>query len=274
MPAVRRLVKQITGLDPYGHIDPDKVVALGAAVQAGVLAGTVRNVTLVDVTPLSLGIETQGGLFARLIQRNTSIPATAGRLFTNAQDDQTEMDIHVLQGERELADDNITLGRFQLAGISPQPRGQAKVEVTFDIDANGMIQVSATDLQTETSCRIRIEAADRPSREEADRIGAESCKYVKSDSRKRQEIEVRIRAENLIRAARQLIEETGQNPHEGLWQAIQSVEEGVEKTQSVLADGKIKEIEKSTKVLETLLEELNLKIKTLVAAVSLAGQAA
>jgi len=274
MPAVRRLAKRITGLDPYGHIDPDRAVALGAAVQAGVLAGEVRNVTLVDVTPLSLGIETQGGLFARLIERNASIPATASRLFTNAQDDQTEMDIHVLQGERELADDNITLGRFQLAGISPQPRGQAKVEVTFDIDANGMVQVSATDLQTETSCRIRIEAADRASREDANRILTESCKYVESDSRKRQEIEACIRAENLICAARQLIEETCQSPHEGLQQAIQSVEEGVGKTQSALADGKPEDIEESTKALETLLEKLSLKIKTIVAAVSLAGQAA
>jgi molecular chaperone DnaK len=274
MPAVRRLVKQITGLDPYGHIDPDRVVALGAAVQAGVLAGEVRNITLVDVTPLSLGIETQGGLFARLIKRNTSIPVAAGRLFTNAQDGQTEMDIHVLQGERELADDNMTLGRFQLAGISPQPRGQAKVEVTFDIDANGMVQVSAVDLQTEGSGRIRIEAADRPSREDADRILTESCKYVESDSRKRQGIEARIRAENLIRAARQLIEETGQSPHEGLRQAIQVVEEGTSKVQSALADEKLEGLEESTKALETSLKKLSLEIKTNAATVGLQGQAA
>jgi len=274
VPAVRRLVKQITGLEPYGHIDPDRVVALGAAVQAGVLAGEVRNVTLVDVTPLSLGIETQGGLFARLIKRNTTIPAAAGRLFTNARDGQTEMDIHVLQGERELANENVTLGNFQLSGMTPQPRGQVKVEVTFDIDANGMVQVSATDLQTETSCRIRIEAADRPSREDADRILVESCKYVESDIRKRQEIEARIRAENLIRAARQLIEETGQNPNEGLQQAIQSVEEGVGKTQSALADGKPKDIEESTKALGNLLKKLSLEIKTSAATVGLQGQAA
>ena len=274
IPAVRRLVKQITGLAPYGHIDPDRVVALGAAVQAGVLAGEVRNVTLVDVTPLSLGIETQGGLFTRLIKRNTSIPATAGRLFTNAQDYQTEMEIHVLQGERELAGENITLGNFQLTGMTAQPRGQAKVEVTFDIDANGMVQVSATDLQAETSCRIRIEAADRPSREDADRILTESGKYVESDSLKRQEIEARIRAENLIRAARQLIEETGQGPHEGLRQAIQVVEEGTSKVQSALADERIEEIEESTKALEASLKALSLETKTNAATVGLQGQAA
>ena len=151
MPAVRRLVREITGLEPYGHIDPDKVVAMGAAIQAGVLAGQVRNVTLVDVTPLSLGIETQGGLFARVIERNTPVPTTKSRLFTNARDNQTAMEVHVLQGERELAADNMTLGRFELAGITPQARGEAKVEVAFDIDANGIIHVSATDLQTDTS---------------------------------------------------------------------------------------------------------------------------
>ena len=147
---------------------------MGAAIQAGVLDGQVRNVTLVDVTPLSLVIESLGGLFARVIERNTPVPATKSRLFTNARDDQTAIEVHVLQGERELAADNVTLGRFDLTGITPQARGEAKVEVAFDVDANGMIHVSATDLQTDASRRIRVEAADGPSPEAVERMLADS----------------------------------------------------------------------------------------------------
>ena len=274
MPAVRRLVKQIAGLEPYGHIDPDRVVALGAAVQAGVLSGQVRNVTLVDVTPLSLGIEVQGGLFAGIIKRNTVIPATASKLFTNAQDNQTEVEINVLQGERELAGENITLGNFRLDGIPAQPRGEAKVEVTFDIDANGMVQVSATDLQTEASCRIRIEAGDQPSREDVDRALAESRKYVESDARKRKEIEACIYGENLIRAARLSIGETGPKPNEVLCQAIQATEKGAVELQSALADGKLERIQEAAETLKTLLEKLSLEIKTGAEAVDLQSQAA
>jgi len=272
--AVRRFVKHITGLDPYGHIDPDRVVALGAGVQAGVLAGDVRNVTLVDVTPLSLGIETQGGLFARILKRNTPVPATGSKLFTNAADDQTVMEIHVLQGEREMAADNMPLGEFELTDITPQPRGEAKMEVIFDIDANGMVQVSATDLQTETSRRIRVEATDRPSPELADRMLAESRKQLKSDRRKRRDIEAGLRADNLIRAAEQLTGDVGAAPNETVRQVATAVETSISAAQAALAGGELEQIESTSKALETLLKKLDAKIKAARAATAAVEKAA
>lgn len=262
VPAVRRLAKQITGLEPYGHIDPDKVVALGAAIQAGVLAGQIRNVTLVDVTPLSLGIETQGGLFGRIIERNTPIPTGRSRLFTNARDNQTEMQIHVLQGERELAADNISLGRFQLLGITPQPRGQARAEVTFDIDANGMVQVAATDLQTAAAVKVRLEPAPSLKPQAVERILTESQRQSAADRRRRKRIEAAIYAENLIRAAEQLVAEAGMAPAaEEVRQAAEAAQKGAAAVQDALADGGIERIETSTKALEVLLRELSLKAK-------------
>ena len=275
MPAVRRLVKEITGLEPYAHIDPDKVVGLGAAVQAGVLAGDVHRVTLVDVTPLSLGIETQGGLFARIIERNTSIPATKNRLFTNARDGQTQMDIHVLQGERELAADNITLGQFELSGITPQQRGQAKVEVVFDIDANGMVQVSATDLHTDSSSRVRIEAADRPGKDVADRMLAESRQRIASDRRQRNAIEAGILAENLLRAARELLAEVQDGLADGdTCAAAERVEQGASAVQAALADGELKRIKEANSTLEARLKRLSLRIRTAAPASGPANHAA
>ena len=262
VPSVRRLVREITGLEPCRHIDPDQVVALGAAVQAGVLAGDVRHVTLVDVTPLSLGIETQGGLFARVIERNTPVPVTGSRLFTNARDDQTAMEVHVLQGERELAADNMTLGRFDLLGITPQPRGEAKVEVAFDIDANGIIHVSATDLHTETSKRIRVEMAGAPSREAVEGLLAESRRRVESDRRKREEIESAIRAENLLRAADQLLGEAYQVATAGaVVAAAQSVETRVAAVREALASGQAGRIAASGKALESALKDLGAELK-------------
>jgi molecular chaperone DnaK len=264
MPAVRRLARQITGIEPYGHVDPDKVVALGAAIQAGVLAGQVRKVTLVDVTPLSLGIETQGGLFARVIERNTPVPTTKSRLFTNARDDQTAMEVHVLQGEREQAADNMALGRFELSGITPQARGEAKVEVAFDIDANGMIHVSATDLQTDTSRRIRVEAAMRPSDEAVGRLLADSRTRMESDRRKREEIEAAIRAENLIRAAEQLREEASRMapaPATGVQLLQRASEIAAAVVRDALAGGETESIVAAGKVLEGSLKKLSAAIK-------------
>jgi len=262
VPAVRRLVKEITGLEPYGHIDPDKVVALGAAIQAGVLAGKVPRVTLVDVTPLSLGIETQGGLLGRIIERNTPIPTSRGRLCTNARDDQTEMEIHVLQGERELAADNISLGTFELLGLTPQPRGRAKVEVTFDIDANGMVQVFATDLHTEASIKVRLEAGTSPEQQVVKRMLAESQEQSASDRRKRKELEAGIYAENLIRVAKQLVEEAAQTPTgESVRRATEAAERGASALQDALAGGSLERIEEATGTLEALLRELNQAVK-------------
>ena len=262
MPAVRRLVKEITGLDPYGHINPDEVVALGAAVQAGVLAGQVRNVTLVDVTPLSLGIETLGGLFARVIERNTPVPTTHSRLFTNAKDEQTAVQINVLQGERELAVDNMTLGRFDLTDVTPQPRGEAKIEVSFDIDANGIIHVSATDLQTETSSRIRVEATDGPSPQAAEQMLNESRQRMESDRRKREEIEAAIQAENFVRAAAVLADQaSSMTACEAVGLAAQAAEQGASDVQDALAAGEPQKIADSAKALEAMLKKLDAAIK-------------
>jgi len=264
MPAVRRLARQITGIEPYGHVDPDKVVALGAAIQAGVLAGQVRKITLVDVTPLSLGIETQGGLFARVIERNTPVPTRNSRLFTNARDDQTVMEVHVLQGEREMAADNMALGEFDLVGITPQVRGEAKVEVVFDIDANGIIHVSATDLQTDTSKRIRVEATVRPSEEAVGRLLGESRKRMESDRRKREEIEAAIRAENLIRAAEQLIDEASQiAPAQAAAEQLlqEAAETAVSAVRDALATGQADQIITSGKALESSLKKLSAAMK-------------
>jgi len=258
MPAVRDLARKLTGLEPYAHIDPDKVVALGAAVQAGVLAGQVHNVTLFDVTSLSLGIQTQGGLFARIIHRNTPIPVARSKLFTNARDNQPSTDICVFQGERELAADNMLLGSFELCGLTPQPRGQARVEVTFDIDANGMVHVSATDLQTDASRRVRLEAAGRASAQEADRAALRNMALLESDRRRRSEIEAGIRAENLVLAARGLLSELGD------WRADQAapalaaeVESAASAVEAALADGRLERIEAARKALEALLRKLS-----------------
>jgi molecular chaperone DnaK len=273
-PAVRRLAKEITGLEPYAHIDPDKVVALGAALQAGVLAGEVRNVTLVDVTPLSLGIETQGGLFARVIERNTPVPATKSRLFTNARDDQTAMELHVLQGERELAADNMPLGRFELVGLTPQARGQAKVEVVFDIDANGLIHVSATDLHTDTSKRIRLEACGAPLREVVERLLAESQEQIKADRRKRKEIETAIWAENLVRATEQLLGEAlHRRPAETVERAVEAAETAAAAVRQGLAAGQADLIASSGQALEAALKELSAAIKAAAVCVGAPGSA-
>jgi molecular chaperone DnaK len=275
MPAVRRLVRKLTGLEPYAHIDPDQVVALGAAIQAGVLAGQVRNVTLVDVTPLSLGIESLGGLFARVIHRNAPVPTSKSRLFTNARDDQTAVDVHVLQGERELAGDNMALGRFELAGITPQPRGEAKVEVVFDIDANGIIHVSATDLQTDASRRIRLEAADGPSPQAVDRMLAESRTRMESDRRKREEIEAAIRAENLLRAGEQLLGDAVRaGPDEAVSRAMQAAEAGASAVRDALAAGEADTIAASGEALESSLKKLSTEIKAAAKRTGVQRQAA
>ena len=262
MPAVRRLVKRLTGIEPYGHIDPDKVVALGAAIQAGVLAGQVHNVTLVDVTPLSLGIETQGELFARIIHRNTPIPTTKSKLFTNAQEDQTMVEIHVLQGERELAQDNITLDRFALHDIEPQPRGEARIEVVFDIDTNGMVHVSGIDLQQDTVKRIRVEAACQPSTEQVERMLTESREKMESDRRRRGEIEAALRGENLILAMDTLIGDIGETSDEAIRQAAEAADRSAAEVRTAIVDGRLECITSANETLEAQLKKLDLAIKT------------
>ncbi|MBI5590033.1 MAG: molecular chaperone DnaK [Deltaproteobacteria bacterium] len=205
MPAVRYLVETLFQQSPDTHLNPDEVVAMGAAIQAGVLNGSVRDVILIDVTPLSLGIETQGGLFTRLISRNTTIPVSAERIFTNAEDNQTVMDFNVLQGEREMAGDNISLGSFELTDIPMLPRGKAHVEVMFEIDVNGILQVSAQELHTGESAGIKIDAVHLLSGDQIDQAVAEAAVHAETDIQRRREIETSIQTNRLIQAAETLL---------------------------------------------------------------------
>lgn len=198
IPAVQDAVKKVTGKDPFKGINPDECVSIGAAVQAGVLTGEVKDVLLLDVTPLSLSIETLGGVATKLIERNTTIPTKKSQIFSTAADSQTAVDIHVMQGEREMAAGNITLGRFQLSGIPPAPRGIPQIEVTFDIDANGIVNVSAKDMGTGKEQRITITSSTKLSDEEIKQKIKEAEQFAEEDKRKREEVDLRNQAETLI----------------------------------------------------------------------------
>jgi molecular chaperone DnaK len=207
MPAVQKLITDMFHQDPFKGINPDEVVAQGAAIQAGIVSGDVRDLVLIDVTPLSLGIETQGGVFTKLIPRNTAIPTSHSQLFTTAIDDQSAVDIHVLQGERDFARDNKTLGKFQLAGIPASPRGVPRIEVTFDIDVNGIVHVSARDLATENVQEVTITASSGLSRSEVDKMVEEADRYRQADAKRRDEQEIRNKAEQTVYTAKKLTED-------------------------------------------------------------------
>ena len=198
IPAVQEAVKRVTGKEPFKGINPDECVAVGAAIQAGVLTGEVKDVLLLDVTPLSLSIETLGGVATKLIERNTTIPTKKSQIFSTAADNQSAVDIHVMQGEREMAADNITLGRFQLSGIPAAPRGVPQIEVTFDIDANGIVNVSAKDLGTGKEQRITISSSTKLSEEEIKKKVAEAEQYAAEDKKRKEAVEIRNQAETLV----------------------------------------------------------------------------
>jgi len=209
MPAVQAQVREVTGREPHKGINPDEVVALGAAIQGGVLAGDVKDVLLLDVTPLSLGIETKGGVFTRLIERNTTIPTRKSEIFSTAEDGQTSVEIHVLQGEREMAMYNKTLGKFQLMGIPPAPRGIPQIEVTFDIDANGITHVSAKDLATGNEQRIEIKSSSGLSDDEIKQMVRDAESHVEEDRRKREVVDTKNQAENLVYSTRKSLKDLG-----------------------------------------------------------------
>ncbi len=209
IPAVQEAVKNLTGKEPHKGINPDECVAVGAAIQGGVLSGDVSGVVLLDVTPLSLGIETLGGVFTKLIDRNTTIPAKKSQTFSTAADGQTSVEIHVLQGEREMAQDNKTLGRFHLDGIPSAPRGVPQIEVTFDIDANGIVHVSAKDLGTGHEQNITITASTNLSDEEIDKAVKDAEKFAQEDKKKKEEIEIRNNADTLVYQSEKSLTELG-----------------------------------------------------------------
>ncbi len=229
MPVIQNLVKSLTGKEPNRGVNPDEVVAVGAAIQGGVLAGEVKDIVLLDVTPLSLGIETLGGVFTKLIERNTTIPTRKSQVFTTAADGQTSVDIHVLQGEREFARDNRTLGRFTLHGIPPAPRGIPQIEVTFDIDANGIVNVTAKDLGTGKEQRITITATTQLSKDEVERLVKEAEQAAEEDMKRREEVELKNAADTLVYTTEKTLKEHGDKIPQDVKQKIESELERLKK---------------------------------------------
>lgn len=254
MPRVRQLARDMFGREPYRYIDPFTVVAQGAAIYAGMLTGQVDKAALLDVLPLSLGMETQGGLMARIIPRNTPLPASEAQVFTTAADYQTTMDIHILQGERELAADNISLGRFQFSGICAARRGLARVEVNFGADVDGIVHISATDLLTEGQMQVKVASTKLLAPEEIDRLADEARQHESQDEQKRARILAGIRADNTIAAAETALEEMGGPPYDS---RVEQVLSGIHRVKEALASGVAGDIEERCDQLLRLLSSMS-----------------
>jgi len=246
IPAVQDAIKNFIGKEPFKGINPDEVVAIGAAIQAGVLSGEVTDVVLLDVTPLSLGIETLGGVFTRIIERNTTIPTAKSQVFTTAADNQTSVDIHVLQGERKMAQHNVTLGRFQLTGIPPAPRGVPQVEVKFDIDVNGIVHVTAKDLATNKEQAITITSSSGLNDDEIDKMVKDAEKFAEEDEKRLKEIEARNNADSMIYQADKIMKENADKMDEEAKGKIEAAKEDL--TQALQGDD-IAAIEAKTQAL-------------------------
>ncbi len=229
IPKVQQIVKELFGKEPHKGVNPDEVVAVGAAVQAGVLAGDVKDLLLLDVTPLSLGIETMGGVMTTLIGRNTTIPTRKSEIFSTASDNQTSVEVHVLQGERSLARDNRTLGKFHLVGLPPAPRGVPQIEVTFDIDANGIVNVSAKDLGTGKEQKITITASSGLNKTEVERMMKDAQAHADEDKKRREEIEARNKADQAVYGAERFIKDSGDKLPAADRQAIETAAESLKK---------------------------------------------
>jgi molecular chaperone DnaK len=246
IPKVQQMVKELFGREPHRGVNPDEVVAVGAAIQAGVLGGEVKDVLLLDVTPLSLGIETLGGVFTKLIDRNTTIPTRKSETFSTAADSQTSVEIHVLQGERPMARDNRTLGRFHLVGIPPAPRGIPQIEVTFDIDANGIVNVSAKDMGTGKEQKITITASSGLSKDDINKMVREAESHADEDKQKRDEIEARNRADSLVYQTEKLLKENRDKLSE---QDARTVEAAIADCRKALDEGGVDRINQAADAL-------------------------
>ena len=257
IPAVQETVKKIAGKEPFKGVNPDECVAIGASIQAGVLTGEVNDVLLLDVTPLSLSIETLGGVATKLIERNTTIPTKKSQIFSTAADNQSAVDIHVMQGEREMAKDNITLGRFQLTGIPAAPRGVPQIEVTFDIDANGIVNVSAKDLGTGKEQSITITSSTNLSEEEINAKVKEAEQYAEEDKKKKEEIEVRNQAETLIYETEKNLKELGGKLDENDKNEITAAKDELQK---VLNNGTVEEIKAAIEKLTEQYHKMSSKL--------------
>jgi len=257
MPAMQEAVKKLFGKESHKGINPDEVVAIGAAVQAGIMQGDVRDVLLLDVTPLSLGIETLGGVMTVIIAKNTTIPTAKSQIFSTAADNQTSVEIHVLQGERPMALDNKTLGRFILDGIPPAPRGVPQIEVTFDIDANGILAVKAVDKATKKEQSIRIEASSALSKEEVERLRKESEVHATEDRIKKEKIEVQNMADSLIYVAEKSLRDYGNKLNASLRSEIESKIELLKKAKE--ADD-VDSIKRATQDLSLALQKIGSEV--------------
>jgi len=258
MPKVQEVVKQLFGKEPHKGVNPDEVVALGAAIQAGVLQGDVKDVLLLDVTPLSLGIETLGGVFTRLIDRNTTIPTKKSQVFSTADDNQQAVTIRVSQGEREMAADNKLLGQFDLVGLPPSPRGVPQIEVTFDIDANGIVQVSAKDKGTGKEQQIRIQASGGLSDADIEKMVKDAEANAEADKQRRAVVEAKNQAESLVHSTEKSVKEYGDKVSEADRKAIEDA---------------IAALKAATEASEPSAEDITTKTQTLMEVSMKLGQA-
>ena len=257
IPAVQAAVKNFTGKEPFKGINPDECVAIGAAVQGGVLGGDVKDMILLDVTPLSLGIETLGGVFNKIVERNTTIPVSKSQVYSTAADGQTQVEIHVLQGEREMAAGNTTLGRFVLDGIAPAPRGIPQIEVTFDIDANGIVNVSAKDKGTGKEQHITITSSTNMSKEDIDKAVKEAEKYAEEDKKQKEAVEVKNKAETIILQSEKTLSDIGDKLPES---DKTEVKAAVEKLKETCKNGSTEQIKEDTDALEKAFYALSEKL--------------
>jgi molecular chaperone DnaK len=271
IPAVQEAVKRETGKDPHRGVNPDEVVAMGAAVQGGVITGDVQGVVLLDVTPLSLGIETMGGVFTKLIERNTTIPTSKSQTFSTAADNQPAVDIHVLQGERPMSADNKTLGRFQLADIPPAPRGVPQIEVTFDIDKNGIVSVKAKDLGTQKEQTIVIQSDSGLTDEDIERMVKDAEANAEADALRKEEAEIRNEADQLVFQVDKTITDLGEQITED---EKKSVEDAKEELKKALEAGELEGIKTSKEKLEGILQPLVMKVYEQAAAAAQGGEEA